>query len=65
MQTAFGLLMAKLWSVRGASRQPAFMGSSLTICQTSLPWIHLVDVCGSSPGLDNGNQQTVKFGTQL
>ena len=65
MQTEFGLLMAKLWSVRGASRQPAFMGSSLTIYQTSLPWTHLVDGCGCSPGLGSGNQQTVKFGTQL
>ena len=59
------LLTAKSRSVRGASRQPASMGSMLTICQTCLPCPHLVDGCGRSPGFSIDNKQTVKSQTRL
>ena len=59
------LLTAKPQNLRRASQQPATMGSCLTICQTGLPCPHLVDGCGCSPGLGNGNIETVKFATQL
>ena len=53
------LLTAKSRSARGASRQPASMGSSLTIFQMCLPCTHLVDGCGCSPRLSSGNKETV------
>ena len=37
MELLCRLLTTKFRSVRGASRQPAFMSSYLTICQTCLP----------------------------
>ena len=59
------LLTAKSRCLRGASRQPASIGSFLTICQTCLPCLKLVYGCGSSPGLVGGNAQTLKLETQL
>ena len=46
MPVFFRMLTAKSRSVRGASHQPAFMGSCLTICQMCLPcplsgWIRI------------------------
>ena len=58
------LMTAKSRSARGASRQPASIGSFLTICQTCLPCLHLVYGCGCSPGLGSGNKETLKLGTQ-
>ena len=52
------LLTAKSRSVRGASCQPAFMGSCLTICPTCLPCPHLLDRWGYSPGIGSGNKET-------
>ena len=50
------LLTAKSQSVRGASRQPAFMGSCLAICQTCLPcppsgWVSHCFPCSLMIGL--------------
>ena len=59
------LLTPKSQSMMGASCQPAFMGSCLTICQTCLPCAHLLDGCSCSPGLGRKDKETVKFGTQL
>ena len=59
------LLTAKSRSAKGASHQPASMGSFLTICQTCLPSPHLVDGCGYSPGFCNSNKQSVKLRTPL
>ena len=58
------LLTAKSRSARGASRQPASMGSFLTICQMCLPCPHLVDGCDCSLGLGSENKETVKIVTQ-
>ena len=60
-----GLLTARFQTVREASRQPAFMGSCLTICQTRLPCPHLVDGCGCSPGFGIKNKKIVRFRAQL
>ena len=60
-----GLLAARFQTVRGASRQPAFIGSCLIICQTRLPCPHLVDGHGCSPGFGSRNKQILRFGTQL
>ena len=49
---------------RGASCQPASMGSFLTISQTCLSCLHLVYGCGCSSGLGSENKQTLKLGTQ-
>ena len=60
-----GLLMARFQTVRGASHQPAFIGSCLTICQMHLPCPHLVGGHGCSPGFGSRNKEILRFGTQL
>ena len=56
-----GLLTAKIRSVRGVSRQPASMGSFLTICQTCVFCSNLVDGWGCSLGLCSSNKEIVKL----
>ena len=56
LQVACRLLTAKSWSVRGASHQPAFMGSCLTIshkCLSCLPsrWVSPCLLCPLIIGL--------------
>ena len=59
------LFTAKTWSVMGASRQSASMGSFLTIFQTCPSCRHLVNRCGGSLELCSGNKHIVKLETQL
>ena len=53
LQKMCTLLAAKTQRVRGASHLLATMGSFLTICQMCLLFLHLVDGCDCSTGVDS------------